>query len=475
MKNIVLLLLSLSIVFGCTKDFEELNKDTKNPASVEAVQLFAGAQKQLADYLSNSGLNIGRMLVQHWTETTYTDFTNYNFGLRYTSGVWNGMYVDVLSQLNKTNELILLQSESLASAKVKQNQKACSEILSILGFSMIVDTWGDAPYSETFMPDLNYPKYDDAAAIYSALLTRLDVALNSITTSEPGFSSDLYYHGDMEAWKKFGNSLKLRLGMMIADVDAAKAKVVVEAAASNVFESNDDNALLAYLSSPPNNNPVWNDLVQSGRKDYVAGGPLVDALVERNDPRVGLYFSHDANDKYSGGLIGPNNNYTLFSKPGAKNEDPTTPGIIMDYTEVEFLLAEAVERKFNVGGTAQEHYNKAILASIAYWGGDETEGEEYLKSPKVDYASKDSGSEWREKIGIQKWIALYNRGWEAWTEWRRLDYPHLEPATEAIDNVIPTRLPYSSAEGSLNIKNYDAAVAKNGKDDISGKVFWDKK
>ncbi len=259
--------------------------------------------------------------------------------------------------------------------------------------------------------------------------------------------------------------------MLIADVDPATAKIAVEAAAKGAITSPDDDAMFGYLAAPPNTNPVWVDLVQSGRKDYVASNTMLNALVALNDPRVGVYYTTDAKGGYSGGTYGASNNYATFSKIGSPLLSAELPHSLLDCEEVEFFLAEAVERGFNVGGTAAEHYNKAIKASFAKWGLSDADYATYIAQPKVAYAT--ATGDWKQKIGTQKWLAFYNRGFEAWTEWRRLDYPVLKPGANALTG-IPVRYTYPVTEQNLNKANFTAASSAIGGDKISTKLFWDK-
>ena len=138
---------------------------------------------------------------------------------------------------------------------------------------------------------------------------------------------------------------------------------------------------------------------------------------------------------------------------------------------MEFYRAEAIERGYAVGGTAKGHYDDAISASILYWGGTQTDASDYLGRPKVDYAT--APGNYKQKIGTQKWIALYNRSVEGWTEVRRLDYPVL-PAPAAANSGFPTRFTYPGNEQTLNPTNYKAAAAKIGGDAVTTKIFWDK-
>src|SRR5690606_40947931 len=139
-------------------------------------------------------------------------------------------------------------------------------------------------------------------------------------------------------------------------------------------------------------------------------------------------------------------------------------------SDLEFLLAEAVERGFSVSGTAAAHYNAAVTASFDYWGASGAAA--YLAKPEVNYAT--ASGDWKDKIGAQKWIALYNRGFDAWLEWRRLDAPALAPpAVEGLSLTVPTRLIYPINEQTLNGDNRDAAAAAIGGDESSTKLWWD--
>jgi hypothetical protein len=144
---------------------------------------------------------------------------------------------------------------------------------------------------------------------------------------------------------------------------------------------------------------------------------------------------------------------------------------LLDYVEVEFYLAEAAARGWTVGGTAAEHYDKAITASMEYWGVDAADITLYLARPDVAYAT--ATGTYKEKIGVQKWLALYNRGFEAWTEWRRLDAPVLVAPANAL-SVIPVRFTYPVQEQNLNGTNYASAATAIGGDKVDTKLFWDK-
>ncbi|MBZ4190683.1 SusD/RagB family nutrient-binding outer membrane lipoprotein [Niabella beijingensis] len=475
MKKIFNILLIVTVILSsCTKDITKLNVDPKNPQEVSAVSLFTTGQRFLARYLASSNVNVGinRLIVQQWQETTYTAESRYNLNTRDIPGnFWSGIYEDVLGDIERSKKLIPTDTPD---PDVQKNQLAVADIHVVLAYYYLITTFGNVPYTDAGNIENIHPKYDDGKTVYADLISRLDAAINAINTSAEGFgSADAIYDGDMTAWKKFGNTLKLKLGMLLADSDPAQAKTLVEAAVSGgVFTSNDDNAKLQFSATPPNTNPVWEDLVQSGRQDFVACQTIIDTLKKFQDPRLSTYFTLDGTGSdYSGGEAGRASSYPALSKPAKAITAANYPTALIDYAEVEFMLAEARERGYNVGGTAMTHYSKAITASIEDWGGTPAEAATYLARPNINYLT--APGNYKRKIGVQKWLALYNRPFEAWIEWRIFDYPELKPAYRALSD-IPIRYTYPVLEQNYNTENYNAAAAAIGGDEVTTKLFWDK-
>lgn len=484
MKKILILTIAASLGFaGCTKDISRFNEETKNAANVPAETLFSNGQKEFVDIYSSTNVNrnIFRLISQYWTTTTYTDEPNYDLGTRnIPANFWTLLYRNALADLNEAHKLFDTQ---IADATEKKNNKAMADIMIVYGYYYLVNTFGDVPYSEA-LGKSTFPKYDDAKTIYYDLLTRLDADIAALDASGSSMTkADLLYGGDIAAWKKFANSLKLKMGMLIADSDPAKAKTVVESAvAGGVFTSNADNAVFHYLTSPPNNNPVWDDIIQSGRQDYIAANTLVDKLNMYNDPRKPYFITKDGSGNYSGGVPGKGNSFPAFSKPSGylyiktgsaddigRVSSPNFPSTILSYAEVELFLAEAVKRSFAVGGTAAAHYEAGVTASIEEWGASGASAATYLAQPDIAY----NDANWKAQIALQQWLAYYNRGLDAWTSVRRLDAPALAtPLNPKSD--FPTRFTYPSTEGNVNAGSYKAAVAAMGGDLVTTKLFWDK-
>ena len=487
------LLLGLVLAFASCTDLLELNVDKKNPVAVPGETLFTSAQKNLVDQMTstNVNFNIFRLFAQHWTETTYTDEANYDLITRAISQQhWDELYRRTLANLNESYRILEAEVVPAPLEAEKQNKLAIIEVLRVYAFSVLVESFGNIPYSEALDIDILNPVYDDGLTIYKDLINRLNTAIGRFDASATSFSADAdnIYHGDTGGWLAFANSLKLRMGLTIADIDNNLAKSTVESAvAGGVITDNAGNATMEYGSSTPNTNPLWVDLVASGRQDFIGANTLVDAMNALNDPRRFYYFQHNTDDpntpeaEFIGGVYGINSIFSQYSNvslgPVPGNFallEPTFPGTIMSAAEVEFLLAEAAERGYAVGGTAAEHYDHAITASIFEWGGSQAEVDAYLAQPSVAYGT--AAGTWQQKIGTQAWIGLYNRGFEAWHSYRRLDFPTLVAPPDADAPIVPVRMTYPVVEQTLNGAQWQAAVQaiSGGPDDLmTTKLFFD--
>jgi len=486
MRKIYSVLVAAVLLSSCAKNLDEYNIDQKKATVVPAATLFTAAQKSFADVLTSPSVNtnVFRFYVQQWTTTEYLDEPRYNLLSRtLPQAFWSAIYKDVLSDLQEAKKVI--NADPLLNADVKANELAQIGVMEVLAWSTLVNTFGNIPYSQSLDIANVQPKYDDAATIYSDLLVRLDAALAGFKTSAAGFgTADLLYSAKaapIASWIKFGNALKLRLGLIIADKDPAKAKTVIEAAATNVFADATDNARFPYTLSTPNNNPISTaaNKALTTRTDYIAAQALVDKMNTLADPRRPGFFT-TVGGAYIGGYYGFSNSYSNFSTMSAKISAFDFEALLMDYPETEFGLAEAGRRGYTVPGTPEQHYNNAVTASIIYWGGTAAQAAAYLAQPAVAFTT--ASANYKESIGIQKWIALYNRGYESWTEWRRLDFPKLLPPSAATapagqsvpDGLsIPVRLIYPINEQTLNGAKRAEAAAAIGGDVVTTKLFWD--
>lgn len=471
-----------AVFLSCDDRLAELNRPKKNASEVSAETLFTNGLREMFDLMVNSDVNanVFRLYAQYWAQTTYPDESQYNMvNRRIPDNFWTRGYRDALRDLDEARKITEATWEIRAlSEGEKNNWLAIIDVCKAYVFAVQADAFGAVPFSEALDPDILSPKYDAGADVYSSVIAMLDNAIAAIDPGAPGFpaSQDPVYEGDAEGWLKFANSLKVRLAINTADVDAGRAATLIsQALASGVFESNADNASITYQNSSPNTNPVWEDLVQSGRADYVVANTLVDKLLALNDPRLPIFAEPVAGGAtFEGGTYGDNNTYSLKSHIGDLFHQPGLEGLILDYSEINFMLAEAAERGITTPMTAEEHYNEGVAASLEYWGMEEAAITAYLAQPEVAYGTAEGGGTWKQKIGVQQWIAFYNRGFEGWSTWRRLDFTGFNTPPLLTYEDIPERLIFPIEEATLNPSNLDAAIDLiGGTDDASTKVFWD--
>jgi hypothetical protein len=286
--------------------------------------------------------------------------------------------------------------------------------------------------------------------------------------------------------------------MRLANVDPAKANAELTAAfAAGVFTSNADNAKLAWPGDGVFDNS-WATNFKT-RDDHRLSKTLTDILVPTSDPRLDV-FAQPTPDfvagkagaaKYAGQPNGLNAStagtyLTSTSRPGAIFYPGTTSygtfggnggkaaSYLMTYAEVQFIKAEAAAR--SMGGLtpaqAAGFYNAAITASMNQWGiSDAAAISAYLAQPTVAYAGGVAG---QKQIAQQKWIALFSDGGQAWFEWRRTCQPStIKAGPAAVFTYVPRRLEYPVLEAQVNGQNVNAAIARQGPDVMSTKVYWD--
>lgn len=498
MKKILLLIAIVSISFSCSSDITDMNIDPKKSSTTQPEYLVTGAQKALVDQVVTTS-QVFRLFSQQWASTTIPSSSQYVIpdvpDARFTV-----FYRDVLKDLFAAKTMIQNKTTSISATDIatKQNKLAIIDVLEVYSYSMLVDTFGNVPYSQALdIKNFPLPAYDDAKTIYLDLIRRLkeDATILKTNSASPNFgSADIIYGGNAAStakWAKFANSLVIKLAVNISDVEPALAATTVQAAlAAGPLESNADNTKLTYLTTTGNQNPLYATLVTSNRNDFIPAEPFVaamDAIVPGGDPRMTKYFVNatapapvlPAGRTFIGGTYGEANVFSTYSHITTTLNNPVFPGTLFDYSELQFLLAEAAEKNLIPGGSvkAKTYYDAGITASMLDWGVASSAITTYLASPKVAYTSAQSGATYKEKIGMQAWFALYNRGFEAWTSYRRLDFPILKSPVAAVNRgilTVPVRYLYPGAEQTKNKTNYNKASSDIGGDLMNTKIFWDK-
>ena len=464
-------------------DLTELNEDPNNPTQPTPSYILSSSQVNLADTYWDA-FNNGRfalLYAQYWTQNQYTDEDRYQYRTAVVDAYWSDYYL-AINNLEEVKRIISANESAYAAAGTQQ---AVAEVLQVWAFQNLTDTFGDIPYAEALQGAANpSPAYTPQEEIYPDLIARLTAAQAAIDpdATVPG---DVIFGGDASKWKRFANSLKMRVAIRMADVMPNEAgQAIAQAVQAGAMTSNDDNALFDFQPSAPFSNPIWENYNLAGRDDWAVSDALVEELSSRDDPRLGIYVdptpaSAAGDPQYVGldyGLAGgvaaaiPRNS---FSRPGAAVRTQTAPAIFMLYDEVLFIRAEAAARGLSgATGDADDLFESAVGASVDYWtDGDDTD--DY-----VDSLPTLTAGNYRQVLGVQKWLALYMQGLQGWSEWRRLGFTGVLEApaggkADQFDGPIAVRLVYPTTEGSLNAANLQAAIANQGADTQGTRVWWD--
>ncbi len=500
-KRLLTIGAALLMMTACTNNFEEINTNPNEPNVVPAEFLLTHAQESILDQIYGGFDNqrIGMTLAQYWSQNQYTEESRFQYRAGTNNTTWNTIYTGI----NNLQEIIRINEARTAGRN--ENEIAVARIMKAWTYHFLTDIYGDIPYSAA----LNVaggevaPAYTPQQEIYQDLLKELTEASAQINPAEAGFGSgDLVYGGDLEKWRKFANSLKMRVAIRMVDRMPQEALAAIQQAyTAGVFTSNSDNAAIQYSSSQPNTNPVFSDVIVANRIDYSASDVLLNQLGSRNDPRLVAYFAPAVETgTFIGRPFGQNSananslNADDVSQLSKVVLSPNMPGIMMDFAEVNFILAEAKQRGANLPGTAADYYNSGIRASMEFWASQIERANEtpesvleledipenvitpqainaYIAANPYDPAN------YKQSIGVQKWIALYTQGFQGWAEYRRLDFTGVlkmpvDGPLITIDR-IPLRREYPGDEQTLNPVNRQAAVDRQGADNLTTRLWWD--
>ncbi len=461
---------------SCSKYDESFNVNPANPSplALQTRFLLSSALQGVED--GSFSINAGNFYVQYLAEGPYPGaslYTGKNFD-------WAGIYTGPLYDLQQILNLVETQAPAAAEGNGSYaNQKAVATILQSFLYIQMTDRWGAIPYKNALKGsnDLK-PVYDSQESIYADVFVKLSEAVSSIDGGNP-VAGDLLLGGDMEAWKRFANTLRMSMALRLSKVDAAKGKAEYNAAITadgGVISSNDENIEWNYIDDPAYFNPWYQNYTISNRNDYAISDVLANYMLDKGDKRIEVYAEELAGaTPYKGLLYGSSaakNIPGAYSRVGDAFRGKTSPARIFNYPQVLFMQAEAAKIGYIEGGDAAAalFYADAIKASWEMNGvfnlADFTA---YLA--EVAYVPA-SGY---EQIMTEKWVHNYLNGYEAWNDWRRTGYPVLEPAEDAVDTRgIPVRQGYPTKEGALNRESYEAAVATQGVDDNYTFIWWDK-
>ena len=415
---------------------------------------------------------------------------------------WSGvMFNEVIPQIYPAyNELKNVTDDVVALS--------IAEILKVMAMQRVTDVYGPIPYSKIGVDGAIQAPYDSQKDIYMKMFEELDSAIEQLTerqTQSISPNTDLIYGGDLMRWIKLANSIKLRMAMRIVYAEPTIAKTRAEEAVSHsigVMTSNADNAVLKTFGV--DGNPL-NVAIKFNAGDHRSVADMTAYMNAYGDPRRAAYFEPsgftgvDYSGYRSGISIGGESEFIKYSLIKISRD---TPLQWMNAAEVAFLKSEGALRGWNMGGeSAKTLYEQAVALSFEQWGvtGVDTYLANNTGTPNgytdpvgtYTYSSRltDVTVMWDEtaafekkleRIIVQKWLANYLLGHEAWADRRRTGYPRMIPVVVnnsqglLTDDATPRRMPYPAQEAVTNKKNYDEAlVMLRGSDNIATRLWWD--
>ncbi len=456
---------------ACTKDFEEINTNPNNPTEAPLGTLLAFSLRDHASEFYNTwgDMNEPSTYAGHLAKIAYIDEARYNFRPNVVENMWT-----YTSRQLKNLDVAVKRAEEEGSV----NMQAAALTTQSMIWIVATDRWRDLPFVDALQGDEGVisPSYTRQEEIYPVLLERLKTAASLFSADGGDLNGgDLLFNNNITKWRKFANSLRLRAAIRISDVNPALARQHIEEIAGNpaaypVMESNADNALIIWPGTPPYEEPWRAD--EGARDDYSVSDYMINTLNDLDDPRLSVYARPGSDGEYRGAPVGPKDagiegDKSLYSRIGARfRSNPAGFSPFMRASEVQFILAEAAAKGFNVGVTAQAAYEAGVTLSLVENGIAQADITEYLDG--------EGAYDGLESIHLQKWISLFKNGQEAWAESRRTDVPRMTAASGSPfpgHNRPPFRYPYPTSETQLNEANSAEFVAEV-EDNFWGKQMW---
>jgi hypothetical protein len=503
-KALILGLVFMGSVSSCKKDYFDINTDPNYPADVDVAQLLPSAEAAIAHVLGNNFQIVGGIYAEYWTQSPsssqYKTYEQYAPGANDFDSPWQILYADALTDLKTI--------ETKANADGRTQYVAISKILSAYTYQLLTDNFGDVPFSQSIQATNGVinPKYDKQEDIYNGIiaLTKEGIALIDENAAVLPGSEDLIYGGDMTEWRKFGNTLLLRMYLRLSEVNPTLAQTGIAELDANAAEfiGNQESAKVSYLSEGGNTNPLYSAMSELGlTQNLVASATAINYYLGDSvlDPRISYYYAPSLN----GSLVGLQQGlYT--ATPGTQTSYPSpltggygvstnanyetdytnsalAPVYLISATESFFLQSEAAARGWLASGDAQAAYEAGISESFEIItneaarldlgpGLSAQDYTDFLAQTNVAFPAAGTTQEKLQRILTMKWSSLCGtQNIEAWAEQRRTGYPDflVVSATSLYGNtILPARLLYPSTEVTRN-GNFP------GQKLIWDKVWWD--
>lgn len=464
MKNIKSLCKPLIVLFvaylstGCEGSIEGINTNPLAATAINAELLMP--QVLVAGLSANRTIELNSMNMhsQSWSATVgFGVFVNperYNISANTTNNVWVGQYTTALRNLQQMR--VLTENNNPEALNVIGQAK----VLEAFAYLNLTQIFGDIPFSEALnVAEFPNPNFDSQEDVLRGIPGLIDEALTYLSTdTDIVESADLIYGGDRESWIRFGNSLKLKALMLIANIDPSSVQSQIQAVANEplIIDATQD-AILNYTDAPGNENPIWKTIDQfgGGVNTFWGGGiPLINIMNANSDPRRATYFNTNTNGDYVGQVQG------VFSTSGVSTISdniikPSMPDRYATAAETNFYLAEAALLGY-ISGDANAYYRAGITASLNSYDGNpgeisQADKDAFLASARGSIAT-DSQANALLKIHEETYVANFTRAIESWTDWRRNKVPTLVLPTGAVltDFIRRYQIPLSEVTSNPN-------------------------
>ena len=492
------LILSVLILSVSCSEYLDVNENPNNPSISTPSLTLPVAQVALADLNARSMTYLGQYMAYNWSTpsnwSTNQDFARYNITTTFFTTIFETSYVSIFKNLTYIETY-----EDESGAIDYSAYKVIAQTLKGFQYQYLVDLYGDIPYTEANLRGANpTPVYDDAETVYKANIDALtaaaNLALNLPSNAENPDTQDVIFHGDMEAWAQFANTIKLRMLVRLSNTNQdtyIREQIALIDANGAGYITADVNSNPGYSDADEKQSPFYgyfrniNTNSQTDRGDYTVGSDFtIDYLTTTNDDRLErLYAAASASGAYKGtpqSTILPGTGFTSndVSKVGPgllKSADQDQP--IMLLSESLLLQAEAVVRGYIAGtdADAQALYEEAIEESFIYLGVGATVAAS-VTAAQTYYGQNTNNISWAastNKIAAiinQKWIALNGTSSiELWIEKTRTGFPANLPIPAESNGVRPVRLLYPASEVSTNSNNVPSQTVQ---DAFTNNPFW---
>lgn len=490
---------------ACTSNFEDINTDPNkmNLGDLHALGLFEQLVYGTANQQTYYSYYWNDELVQFTACTPMTGQERHRFKI--TDNQWNSLWSNYA--LKAANAVHMQQQ---AEHFGDDATKAIALTMKVYLMSNLTDLFGDIPYSEAFRGDENLfrPVFESQKDVYLHMFEDLEAA-NAIYAKKPEFEKptmDIIYGGDMTLWRKFNNSLYLRLLCRVSGRPEIGAGEKIGEIVSNsknypIFTTIAESATVHNTGKDPyygRFRPLEIDESKFAKSSYKITEQflkmtlITDGTYSEQDPRLTTWaIRYNDSKDWKGTVSGCSPEDAQVAGDGAAYLNyfvlvrDDAPDFLMDYSEVLFILSESALKGFIPGGEpmARSYYESAVTASCRKWAEFETYSK--VKAPINDasiakllsgrLAGWDNNANKEQLIAEQKFLSLFWVGMEAYHEIRRTSYPRLVmgSGTHYNDYQLPQRMAYPSTTTGSNPDNVATALQRmGGANDMLTPVWW---